>query len=382
MNKTTKHTQTKTNENFNPLSFLMSLGAGGLAIGFWIYLNYGLQHGKGLVTTTQIHQLAQTLSQKILYTTLETMAIIFATIHIITLIHFLKKYYHWKKTQNYTNFIQNPLKNNTIMTLFLALDMTFNLAFALGNHFILQNGIWFQKIMLPALLAWTIFYIFAMKTSLQILKTSLTTKFDTTKIHFGFMIHPFTLAMIAVTGNGISAFSKNPLIANTAFFLALIPLLLAILLTTIKFITSIHNHIKNGTPERNLIPSTFIIMPTIMLIFLSFFRIGHYFDHILNITFQKSYYILATTIPFAFMTWYAIFGLTLTKNYYKTFKQYNITQWGFICPLVAYIVIGTITNKIWLNTNPILSAILITFTFTTATIYLYLLKQHINSLNK
>lgn len=364
-------------KEFNPIIFLMSLGAGGISIGFWIFLNYGLNHGKGLVTSTQVHNIAETLFQKIFYSSLEIGAIIFAIIHFVTLFYFLKHFFIWKKTKNYLNYMNNPLINNGIMAMFLAIDMAFNIAFSIGNHFIIQNGPLFQTIMLPALIGWGIVYLITMSFSLKILKTAFTKNFDMNKIHFGFMVHPFALAMLAVTGNGIAAFSKTPIIANTAFFLSLMPLMVAILLTIVKIVTMFQNHFKNNLPSRNFLPSTFIIMPTIMLIFLSFFRMGHYFEHIFKVDIGITYYIFNTIIPFAFLTWYGIFGLVLIKDYFKNFKEFNITQWGFICPLVAYVVIGSIVNKVWLGVSTILSILLTIIIIFTASLYFKLMYRQI-----
>lgn len=366
-------------KNFNPVIFLMSLGAGGLSIGFWVFLNYAIEHGKGLVTTTQVHQAAETLFQKIFYTTLEVMAVIFALIHVISLFYLMKKFFVWRKTAEYTKYMNDPLKNNGIMAMFLAIDMFFNIAFAIGNHFVLQNGPLFQPVMAPALAGWTVVYLFTMGTSMRILKTSFTKEFDMKKIHFGFMTHPFALAMLAVTGYGIAAFAKTPAIANIAFFLAMAPLLVAILLTIVKVITMFQHHLKNNLPDRNFLPSTFIVMPTIMLIFLSFFRMGHYFEHIFGYHVAETFYIFTTVVPFVFLTWYGIFGLTLIKGHYKDFKKFDVSQWGFICPLVAYSVIGTIANAMWLGGYMPGFYLIIGIVFLTSILYLKLLIRQIKS---
>lgn len=377
-NKKKENNKKNNNGMFNPVLFLMSLGAGGLSIGSWIYLNYGLEHGKGLVTFNQVHTIAQTTFQKIFYSSLEIMAVIFAIIHFVTLFYILKKYFAWKKTDEYQKYANDPLRNNGLMAIFLTLDMSLNIMFSIGNHFIIQNGSIFQTIMLPALIAWGLLYGFAMVTSLKILKIAFTTEFDMEKIHFGFMLHPFALSMIAVTGMGIAAFSKVPYVANTAFFLALMPLMTAILLTLVKTITIFQHHFKNNLPSRNFLPSTFIIMPTIMLISLSFFRAGHYLEHIHAIEISQLYYIMTTVVPFAFLFWYGLFGLMLISDYFKNFGEYDLTQWGFICPLAAFIVIGTIANNVWLGVFWPLSAVFVVLTLFSAGLYFRLLFKHIS----
>lgn len=370
------------NKDFNPLIFLISLGAGGLSIGFWIFLNFGLIQKKGLISMSQIHVFSISFFEKIFYSSLEFFSIIFALIHFITLFYFLKKFLKWKKSKNYKNFIENPIKNSSIMAIFLAIDMSFNIIFAIGNHFIIQNGIWFEKLMIYALFFWMILYLFTIFFSLKILKTLITQNFNINKIHFGFMIHPFALAMIAVTGNGIAAFSKNFIIANIAFFFALIPLIVACFLTILKTIILFSNFFKNNLPKTNLLPSTFILMPTLMLIFLSFLRIGHFFENSHNIIISKSFFILNSTIPFAFLLWYGIFGLFLLKENFKNLDFTNISNWSFICPLVSFIVIGTISNKIFLNVFLPITIFLTIILIFTAIFYFILLFKQFNIIKK
>lgn len=56
-------------------------------------------------------------------------------------------------------------------------------------------------------------------------------------------------------------------------------------------------------------------------------------------------------IAFAFETWYLLFGLGLLKDYFKKdfFKnEYYVTLWGFICPLVAYAVLGSFLYNVFI----------------------------------
>ncbi|NCC71714.1 hypothetical protein EOM09_09150, partial [bacterium] len=310
---------------------------------------FTIPHGDGLINTNQVHIDGINQFQNLFYYGIEFLAITLALIHIISLIYLLKKFFIWRKTKDYQDFLGNPMKNSAIMGIFLTIDMTFNVIFALGNHFFLKNGPYFQLIMGPALISWIILFLFAMFFSMKILKLSFTKEFNMDKMHFGFMIHPFALAMIAVTGFGIAAFSNNFAIASIAFFLSLLPLLSAILLTVIKIVTMFQHHMKNNLPDRNFLPSTLIVMPVIMLIFMSFYRIGHYLHNSLNIHISESYFIMITIIPFAFLTWYGIFALSLIKDYFKNFKDFDVSQWGFICPIAAFTVIGFFVSKLWLS---------------------------------
>lgn len=341
-------TKTK-NQDFNPVMFLMSLGAGGMSISLWAFLMFTIEHGKGLVTRTQVQNSISSLYESILYNSLEVLIIILALIHFVTLFYLLKKYFSWRKTKEFLEFKSNPLKNNALMAVFLTIDMAFNICFSIGNYFIIQNGPLFQVVMAPALIGWIILFFFAMKASINILKTAFTSEFDMNKMHFGFLIHPFALAMIGVTGLGIAVFAQNPFVSNLAFLLALAPFTSASLLLTVKFVTMFQHHMKNNLPDRNFLPSTLIVMPIVMLLALSVYRMLHYFHEGLGLEIPKFIYIMVLVIPWVFLNWYGVFGLTLIKDYFKNFKNFDVTQWAFICPIAAYTVLGYFVSKTWLD---------------------------------
>jgi len=66
------------------------------------------------------------------------------------------------------------------------------------------------------------------------------------------------------------------------------------------------------------------------------------------------YFVFVTLIPFVFLNWYVIFGLVLIKNYFVNFKEFDVTQWAFICPVASYAVIGYFANASWLGAGTFL----------------------------
>lgn len=368
-------------KKFEPTLFLIPLGAGGLAITLWAFLMFTLNHGSVLITHSQIEDIAQNSIQLVLYTSVEVIATIMAIIHIITLIILLIQFLNWRKTKEYINYIKNPQVNSSIMTIFLTIDMFFNVVFAIGNHFFFTKYGIFQTVMAPALITWTLLYFITMMFSIRILKTMFTNNFDIDKMHFGFLIHPFALSMLAVTGFGIAAFSESFIISSIAFFLALAPWSVSILLLIVKIVTMFQHHFKNNLPDRNFLPSTLIVMPIVMLIFMSLFRMGHYLHNQLHIEVNPSYYIFVTMIPFVFLLWYGIFSLTLIKDYFKNFKEFNVTQWAFICPIAATSVIGYFANKFWLGIYTPLSFTILIFSLVGVVLYFNLLIKQIKFWN-
>jgi hypothetical protein len=111
---------------FSPLSFLASLGAGGIAVLPFAFFQYTFHTGKGLITFGQIDHFALPFSQQILFHFLELVMIVFTVIHFVLTYQFSKGLISWVKTDTYRQFINDPLKNSAIMAPFLSFAMTMN----------------------------------------------------------------------------------------------------------------------------------------------------------------------------------------------------------------------------------------------------------------
>jgi hypothetical protein len=80
----------KTIQNFNPLLFLASLGAGGTAVAGFMFIHYGgLFHGKGLATLAKEEQTPLAIFYEIVM-------IVLSGVHFWLSIKFFKSYFSWK----------------------------------------------------------------------------------------------------------------------------------------------------------------------------------------------------------------------------------------------------------------------------------------------
>jgi hypothetical protein len=195
---------------------------------------------------------------------------------------------------------------------------------------------------------WSILFILILYTEIKLLSISFTKGFDIEKIHFGWLLHPFLLGMLSTVGTGIAAMSKDSSIANTAAFLSMIAISMGLFLFLVKLVVLFKSHFtKKGLPEKQFLPSFLIVIPNITLFAISLFRLGHYLEahHGFHIDY---YFYIIIGISFAFEIWYMFFGLFLLKDYFKQhhFKEFYVTQWGFICPLVAFVVLGSFAYDI------------------------------------
>ena len=336
-------------KEFNPLLFLSSLGAGGISVAFFAFLNYTIGAGKGMINVAQIHDGIIFSAHPLFLGLMEFGMIVFALIHIILTIQLAIKIIPWLKTQNFRDMLNDPLSNSALVTPFISVVMTMNVFLSSIRYFIPSVATHLQTMMMPGLVFWIFIWVALMFTEIKLLKISFVRGFDVNKINFGWLLHPFALAMLTVTGSGIAALAKDATIAHTAFFMLLISGTMGLFLLLVKTISIFKSHFSaNGLPDKQFLPSFLIVIPNITLFAIAFFRIGHYLEHHHG-AHLHNYFMIIMITALAFETWYMMFGLALLRDYFKKyfFDEFNVSQWGLICPFVAYSVLSAFTYSIF-----------------------------------
>jgi len=365
-------------KEFSPLMFLAALGAGGLSVAFFAFINYTLPHGKGLIDFAQTHSLTTGFTLGV-YSVMEIGMIIFALIHFALTLMLLPRLFAWLKTKKYQEFLNNPLTNAGILVPFISLAMSMNVLLASVRYFIPSLYGNLQSLMLPGLVVWIALWVFTMRMVMKLLKISFSKGFEVGKVHFGWLLYPFTLGMVSVTGAGIAAMSKNPEIAHLAFFMLLISGTMGLFLLLIKSGIIFKNQFASkNLPEKHFLPSVLMVVPNVTLYAIIAFRVGHYLHNNFHIELGV-YYMIVMVMALAFEVWYLVFGLSLLRGYFKTsFKnEFHVSQWGLICPFVALAVLGSfVYNLFW--PNLVMFWFLIGVIAFTAVLFLKLLRRSYN----
>lgn len=324
---------------FSPLQFLAAVGAGGIGVMGFALMQNTLPHPKGLINISHLSLPETSILPQFLFWGLLFTMVTFTLLHFILSFRFFKRYLSWRKTPAFKQMLNNPLANSQLMAPYLSLGMTFNVVIASVRFFIpsLYNN--FQSMMLPALIAWAVVWGFVINRSTLLLKVGFQRNFDLTQTNFGWLLHPFSLAMVSVVGTGIAALSENAVYAHIAAFLSLTSLLMAIFLMFVKLNSLFSTHFAAPKlPSQEFMPSFLIVLPILTLITISLFRLSHYGHHHLGIH-TEMLMPVSILLGFAFQTWYFIFGLRLLNHYFKNHfigQSYHVSQWGLICPFVGY----------------------------------------------
>lgn len=342
----------KTKEmNFNPLNFLASLGAGGIAVAPFVYFQYTKPHGKGLITYSELMSNQVSAFESGLQVFLMLIMVVFTVVHFVLTVKFAHDLFGWMKTRAYKELMNNPLKNASILAPFISIAMTMNIVIAVIRFFVPLVSANFQSLMLPALIGWLIIWVLLMRVEISLLKITFKKEFNINNISFGWLLHPFALAMVSVTGMGIAAMAKNHAVAHIAVVLSVILLTMGFFLFLVKLISVFTSHFnQKGIPERQFLPSFLIVIPIMTLFAISVFRFGHYLEHHFNFHFD-AFFMVVILFAFAFETWYLMFGISMLKDYFKRDffkKEYYVTLWAFICPFVAYSVLTSFLYQTFL----------------------------------
>ncbi|MBN2718165.1 MAG: hypothetical protein JXX14_20135 [Deltaproteobacteria bacterium] len=362
---------------FNPLKFLAALGAGGISVMPFAFFQYTHHTGKGLISFAQMGHGTLPLWQEGLFHMLEGVMVLFALLHFWLTIRFFRGLVPWMRTDSYKKFINDPLRNAGILAPFISMGMTFNVFIATVRFFVPAMADNLQSLMLPALIGWAILWVLLIRMEIKLLGISFAQSFDVNKINFGWLLHPFALGMISVTGTGIAAMGKDPNIAHIAAFMSLVAGTMGLFLLTVKTVAIFKSHFSaEGLPAKQFLPSLLIVIPNITLYAIGGFRLTHYMDHQFGTHLHWLGQVIVV-VSFAFEVWYMLFGLSMLKTYFKNHffnHEFHVSQWGLICPFVAFAVLGSFFYSSFVP-NPVTYAVILMAMLAAVVSYFMLFKK-------
>jgi tellurite resistance protein TehA-like permease len=371
----------KLYKQFTPLYFLASLGAGGMTVAFFAFVQYTLPHGAGLVTATEMRELAVGV-QYWVYAGAEVGMVVFAVLHVFLTVLLAVVFVRWLRVGEWRAMWNSPLTNGAFAAPIISLTMTMNVFIAPVRYFFDGFAANLQSVMLPGFLFWLLLFFVVMAVELVLLKKAFVDGFDIEKIHFGWLLHPFALGMVSVTGMGIAALAQSTDIATTAALLSLVTLTMGMFLFTVKVVTLFSRQFaKSGLPEVVFLPSLLIVLPNITLFAISMFRFEHFLAHHYGID-GGVLALVAILGAFVFETWYLLFGLLLLKDYFREHLRsstFHVSQWGLVCPFVAYAVLASFVFGVFVPAGWLFWGIVAVLVFT-AMLIAYLIRNNMNAL--
>ncbi|KZL22309.1 TsoY family (seleno)protein [Pseudovibrio sp. WM33] len=335
-------------ERYSPLYFLSAVGAGGLAISFFMYLMWMTPHkGSPIANVTSLTEAFNngSIAMQALIVVAAVGIIFFSVLHFRLLFWNFSEYGKWKQTKVFEGF-KNSNAESQLMTIPLALAMTVNVSFIAGAVFV--PGLWsIREILFPfSLLAFAAIGVLGFRIYLDFISRVLTEGgYECAKNNsLGQMISVFAFAMIGVGFSAPAAMSQTKVIAAIGIAGSALFIGAAIVMGTIKLILGFRSMMEHKAAGETT-PTLWIIIPFLTVVGIAIYRIkmslAHNFDA--PVTAGGIYVFLISL--FAIQILFGLIGWAVMKRvgYYDRWiagPDKSPGSYALVCPGVALFVFG------------------------------------------
>ncbi len=352
--------------SYSPLYFLASLGAGGLAVTFFMYLMFWVPHPDQPVPVFE--DIARGFAtgdlrmQAIVIVAVAGIAV-FGFLNIKALIWNLARYRAFRTTEAYAK-LRNSNGETALLAMPLALAMSVNVGFILGLVFV--PGLWsvVEYLFPMAMVAFGLIGWLAFAQIADFLGRVLSTGglFDVTAHNsFAQLLPAFALSMVAVGFAAPAAMSGTPVIVGASLILSTFFGMTAAVYTVLAATTAFASMLQNGT-AKEAAPTLMIIVPILTVLGIMSLRQFHG----LHTTFD-SHMAAADTLMFLtrLMSVQLVFAglgfLVLRRQgYFRDFvigKSTSPGSYALVCPGVAL----NVMLHFWMNKGLVATGLLAKF---------------------
>lgn len=333
-------------ERYNPLYFLSSLGAGGLAVSFFMYLMWMTPH-KGqpmpsFATLSAALQNGSPLMQGLIIAA-SLGILVFTFLHLRLLFWNMKQFSMWKPTKAY-EVLRSGNAENQLMAIPLAMAMTVNVLFIVGAVFV--PGLWeIAEYLFPAaILAFAAIGIYALRIFGDFMGRVLTKGgFDCSKNNsFTQMLSVFSFAMVGVGFSASAAMSHIQVVSAVAFAGAAFFIITAILFGAMFMIMGFRSMMEN-VAEKETTPTLWIIIPFITLVGIALYRLNMGLEHNFGVEWAAGSKFSFLIFLFSIQLIFGYIGYVVMKrfdyfNHFVSGGGRSPGSFALICPGVALFV--------------------------------------------
>ena len=331
-------------DNYSPLYFLASLGAGGTAVSFYMFLLFWAPH-KGMPVTVFEHIAAEfgkgnIMMQAVIIGSMAAIAIM-AFFHFKYLIWNLKEFSKFKKTAAYEK-LRNSNAETTLLAVPLTLAMSVNVSFVLGMVFVPKLWTVVEYLFPFAMIAFGLIGWMALSYIGDFLGRVLTKGgvFDVTAHNsFAQLLPAFALSMIGVGFAAPAAMSTTTawaaigMIGSTFFAVA------AAIYLVVAAITAFNSMLHYGVSKESG-PTILVIVPIMTILTILLMRQNYGLRVTFGVERVASENMLMMSQFLAAQVVFLLLGWTVLKRqgYFKDFVFGSKTSPGsyaLVCPGVA-----------------------------------------------
>ncbi|MBD3802125.1 MAG: hypothetical protein IE919_02675 [Thioclava sp.] len=352
-------------DRYSPLYFLASLGAGGTAVTFFLWLYFWIPHpGQSVPVFEDIARALSTgsmLTKGMIFVAMAGI-IFFAYLNIRLLIWNLRQLSAFKKTDSYAQLRASNAETQ-LLAMPLTIAMTINVGFILGMVFV--PGLWtVVEYLFPiAIAAFTATGALALVQLGQFLgRVKTDGNFDwTANGSFAQMMPAFALSMVGVGLAAPGALSNVALTSGIGIMLATFFMMAALIVGVVALVLGIHSMLSHGTAVE-AVPTILIVIPILTVLGILGMRVNHG----LHVNFEDhgtaAQVLMFLTKTYSVQILFALFGLEMLRRvgYAKRFQfgaENSVGAYALVCPAVAF---GVMT-QFWINAGLVQSGLLTKF---------------------
>ena len=331
-------------DNYSPLYFLASLGAGGLAASFYMYFLFWIPSPDQPVTVFEDIAAAfgqgDIMMQAMIVIVMAAIAIL-AYLNISYLIWNLKAYSAFKKTEAYKK-LRNSNAETTLLAMPLAIAMSINVGFIIGMVFV--PGLWsVVEYLFPlAMIAFGLTGWLALRLIGGFLGRVLSQGGvfdDTGNNSFAQLLPVFALSMIGVGFAAPAAMSTNTIAAGISLIGSTFFGVAAIIYLVVAASVAFNSMLRHGTAKESS-PTILVLVPVMTVLGILFMRQNLGLDSTFGTEQASTDNLIFLTRLLAVQAVFLLLGLALMKHhgYFKDFVFGNKTSPGsyaLVCPGVA-----------------------------------------------
>ncbi len=334
-------------EDYSPAFFLAALGNGGLAITFFMYLQFLTPHkGSMMAHWGSLYPLINqanlmsvmivTAMAGMLYFTFRHLRVTLWNIKEYTLFRSSDSFSQVKKTNAAVSFMAYPL----------SLAMSVNVLFASASVFVPGTWLIAEYLFPLAILAFLGVGALAFRFFLPLIENTLIHgHFDCDKNNnLSQMLAAFTFSMIAVGLSAASAISQVTLTGTIATLAATFFLVLAGIIGSVTMFNGFKNLMQNGVSLEST-PSFWIVIPIITLFGISLIRLIHGYEHLFHFKIHGAVSFLLLSVFISIQVIFGALGYFVMKKagYFKEYitgPKKSPLSYSLVCPGVAFIVMS------------------------------------------
>jgi hypothetical protein len=335
-------------DEYSPLYFLAALGAGGMAVSFFLYPMFMVKHpSTPLVTFNHLWPLLTGASLAIRGLVAFAMAAMayFSVLHFRLLIWNIREYRRYRSTEAFTKLTQSN-KEVGLMTIPLTLAMSINVCFVIGAVFVPNLWSVVEYLFPFAILGFLAVGAYALKIYTRFLTRVLVKgSFDFVENNsLEQMIAVFAFAMISVGLAAPGAMSHHPEVNAIGIFFSILFASMAVLLGFIKFVLGFKSMLRHGVAPAGG-ATLWILIPILTLLGIAMIRMHFGLHHGFKEPVSGPGLFVLTSIILSLQILFGMIGYLVMKsmgyfNDYLKGDEHHPGAFTLVCPGVAFFVFG------------------------------------------